>query len=237
MDNETPSTYTGAIKNLSTEERPREKALSKGFGSLTTAELLALLVGSGSRGESVVDLCRRILNGCANKLYQLARLSVADLTKQYRGIGEAKAITILAALELARRYHDENFDELPQVRESYTVFKYIIHNTDIADISHEEFWVVTLNRSKRITGAFCVSKGGTAATVVDTKIVLKTALDHLADGIIVVHNHPSGALNPSGNDNAVTAKLREGCRILDIEFVDHIIIGGKSYYSYVDHGA
>lgn len=237
MEQPTSSTaYTRAIKNLATDDRPREKALAHGFGALTAAELLALLIGSGSRGESVVDLCQRILQDCSDKLYNLARLSVADLTKQYRGIGEAKAITILAALELSRRYHSENFEELPQVRDSSTAFQYITHRANLSDIPHEEFWLITLNRAKRITGAFCISKGGTSATIVDSKILLKTAIDHLADGIIIVHNHPSGNCRPSNMDNALTSRLREGSKILDIEFVDHIIIAGKSYFSYIDHG-
>ena len=236
MEQKQSSAYTRAIKDLATDDRPREKALAHGFSTLTSAELLALLVGSGSKGESVIDLCQRILNDCSNKLYNLARLSIADLTKRYRGIGEAKAITILAALELARRYHSENFEELPQIQDSTTVFQYITHRTNLSDISHEEFWLITLNRAKRITGAYCISKGGTSSTIVDSKIVLKTAIDHIADGIIIVHNHPSGNCNPSGCDNDITRRLREGCTLLEIEMVDHLIVAGKSYFSYVDNG-
>lgn len=235
MEHSTPA-YTRAIKDLASDDRPREKALAHGFSSLTSAELLALLVGSGTRGESVVDLCQRIINGCSGKLYNLARLSIADLTKQYRGIGKAKAITILAALELSRRYHSENFEELPQVRDSLTAFQYIIHHTNLCDILHEEFWLITLNRAKRISGAFCISKGGTSSTIVDNKILLKTAIDHLADAIILVHNHPSGTCRPSAEDNRLTDRLRDACKIIGIEMVDHIIIAGKSYYSYIDHG-
>ena len=226
--------YNRAIKDLASDERPREKALAHGFESLTAPELLAILIGSGSRGESVVDLCRRILGDCGNKLYNLARLSIADLMNRYRGVGEAKAITILAALELARRYHSENFDDMPQITDSRVAFRYI--SDSIRHLPHEEFWLITLNRAKRVTGKYRISRGGTAATVVDVKIVLKTAIEHLADGIIVAHNHPSGTCRPSGNDNEVTRKLREGCRLIDIEMLDHIIVAGENYFSYADNG-
>ena len=226
--------YNRAIKDLAADERPREKAIANGFSSLTNPELLAILIGSGSRGESVVDLCRRILGDCSNKLYNLARLSIADLVNRYRGVGEAKAITILAALELSRRYHSENFDELPQITDSSVAFRYI--GDSLKHLPHEEFWLITLNRAKRVTGKYKISQGGTAATVVDTKIVLKTALEHLADGIIAVHNHPSGSTRPSGCDNDVTHRLREGCKILGIEMIDHLIVAGEKYYSYTDNG-
>lgn len=235
MDSKLPKNYTRAIKDLASDERPREKANIHGFSSLSVAELLAILIGSGTQGESVVDLCQRLLNDNSNKLYNLARMTTAELMRNYRGIGEAKATTILAALELARRYHNENFEEMPQVLNSTTAFNFIRHK--LRDLQHEEFWIITLNRAKRITGSYRISQGGTTATVVDTKIVLKTAIDHLADGIILVHNHPSGNNRPSKQDNDITNKLREGCKLFDIEMVDHIIVAGQSYFSYIDNGA
>ncbi len=231
----TPYNYTRAIKDLACEDRPREKAASKGIRSLTSAELLAILIGSGTPGESVVDLCQRILNANSNKLYHLGRRSIKDLTSSYKGIGEAKATTIIASLELARRYREEDdFEEQPQVTSSEMVYNYIRY--ELCDLEHEEFWIIALNRAKRITGRFMISRGGTAATVVDVKIILKTALQQLADSIIAVHNHPSDSTKPSIADDRLTEKIKIGCAAVDIPIVDHIIISRQGYYSYADNG-
>lgn len=231
MDNN----YTRAIKNLAIEDRPREKAASKGFRSLTTAELLAILIGSGSRGESVVDLCQRILNANDNKLYNLGRRNIQDLTSAFHGIGEAKATTILAALEIARRYREEDeFVELPQLCNSQQVYDYIKY--DLWDLDHEEFWIITLNRAKRITGKFQISHGGTSSTDVDIKILLKTALQQLADCIIAVHNHPSGNIISSRQDDILTENIRKGCAAIGIPLLDHIIVSRAGFYSYLDQG-
>lgn len=227
--------YTRAIKDLAAEDRPREKAASKGFRALTTAELLAILIGSGSRGESVVDLCQRILNANDNKLYNLGRRNIQDLTGMFHGIGEAKATTILAALEIARRYREENNEEERlQLTCSQSVYDYIKY--DLWDLNHEEFWIITLNRAKRITGKFQISHGGTASTDVDIKIVLKTALQQLADCIIAVHNHPSGNIQPSRQDDMITENIRKGCMAIGIPLLDHIIISRMGYFSYMDNG-
>lgn len=227
--------YKRAIKNLAEEDRPREKAERLGFRALTTAELLAILVGSGSRGESVIDLCQRILNANGNKLYNLGRKNIKDLTSSFHGIGKAKAETILAALEIARRYREEdNYEELPQVTDSKKVYDYI--KDDLRDLPNEEFWIITLNRAKRITGRFKISSGGTSGTVVDVKMVLKTAIQQLADCIIAVHNHPSGNLRPSQQDNALTESIRSGGNAIGIPLLDHIIIAQGGYYSYLDNG-
>lgn len=226
--------YTRAIKDLAEEDRPREKAERLGFRALTTAELLAILIGSGSRGESVVDLCQRILGTYDNKLYNLARRNIHDLTSTFHGIGKAKAETILAALEIARRYREENIEPLPQVTDSRQVYEFIRHDIDY--IEHEEFWILTLNRGKRITGKHQISQGGTAGTSVDIKIVLKTALQHLADCIIAVHNHPSGTLLPSFQDDKLTNDLRKGCEAIGIPLLDHIIVSRTGFYSYLDQG-
>lgn len=225
--------YTRAIKNLAAEDRPREKAASKGFRTLTTAELLAILIGSGSRGESVVDLCQRILNANDNKLYNLGRRNIQDLTEAFHGIGEAKATTILAALEIARRYREEDdFEERIQVTNSAQVYNYIKY--DLWDLEHEEFWIITLNRAKRITGKFQISHGGTSSTDVDLKILLKTALQQLADCVIAVHNHPSGTLMPSRQDDVLTEKIKKGCSAIGIPLLDHVIVSRNGYYSYLD---
>lgn len=227
--------YTRAIKDLAAEDRPREKAASKGFRALTTAELLAILIGSGSRGESVVDLCQRILNTNDNKLYRLGQLSIKDLTSAFHGIGEAKATTILAALEIARRYREENkSDERPQLTDSRSVYEYMKY--DLWDLPHEEFWVITLNRSKRVTGRFQISTGGTANTFVDVKILLKTAIQQLADCVIAVHNHPSGNSTPSRQDDMITENIRKGCAAIGIPLLDHIIVSRSGHYSYMDNG-
>lgn len=233
-ENKPQTVYSRAMKDLSVDEMPREKALKYGFEVLTVPELMAILIGSGSRGENVVDLCKRILNDCDGRLSTLARLSTADLMNHYRGVGEAKALIILAALELSRRYHSENFEEMPQVVSSQAAFNCIPQH--LKDIAHEEFWILTLNRAKRVTGKYRISQGGTAATVVDVKMVMKKAIEHLADGIIAVHNHPSGNLRPSSNDDDLTLRLRESGKLLGIEVVDHIIVAGKKFYSYVDNG-
>ena len=226
--------YTRAIKDLALEDRPREKAERLGFRALTTAELLAILVGSGSRGESVVDLCQRILNTYDNKLYNLGRRNIKDLTHSFHGIGKAKAETILAPLEIARRYREEDhYEERPLITDSKKVFDYI--KDDLRDLPNEEFWILTLNRAKRIVGKHCISSGGTAGTTVDIKIVLKTVLQELADSFIAVHNHPSGNLTPSQQDNIITENLRKGGEAIGVPLLDHIIVAQSGYYSYLDN--
>lgn len=232
MDNS--NAYTRAIKDLASEDRPREKAASNGFRVLTTAELLAILIGSGSRGESVVDLCQRILNANDNKLYNLGRRTIQDLSTSFKGVGDAKATTILAALELARRYREEDdFKEQPQITDSKGAYDYIKYN--LWDLDHEEFWIITLNRAKRITGKFQINQGGTSSTLVDIKILLKTALQQLADSIIAVHNHPSNNIMPSRQDDAITKDIKNGCSAIGIPLIDHIIVSRNGYFSYMDN--
>lgn len=229
-----PGSYSRAIKDLACEERPREKAANFGFRSLTVPELLAILIGSGTPGESVIDLCQRILKANDNKLYNLGRRTINDLTSSYKGIGEAKAITILAALELARRYKDEKFEEQPQLTSCAKVYEYL--KWDLCQLDHEEFWLITLNRAKRATGKFVISRGGTSSTVVDVKMLLKTAIQQLADTIIVAHNHPSDNSRPSGPDDDITAKIKTGCQAIDIPLIDHVVVTRNGYYSYAESG-
>ena len=231
----TDNQYTRAIKDLAAEDRPREKAERIGFRALSTAELLAILVGSGSRGESVIDLCQRILNVNGNSLYNLSRCNIHDLTRSFHGIGKAKAETILAALEIARRYREEDYvEERPLVTNSEKVFNYI--KDELQHLPNEEFWILTLNRAKRITGKFQISSGGTAGTIVDVKIVLKTAIQQLADSFIAVHNHPSGNLTPSKQDDLITQNLRNGGEAIGIPLLDHLIVAQNGYFSYLDNG-
>ena len=216
---------------LAEEERPREKAKKHGFSALSTAELLAILVGSGSAGESVVELCRRMLLQFDNKLYLFARQSIKDLMK-FRGIGEVKAIELLAAMELARRYQSEEFLEMPQVTNSDDAYRCL--RPLMQDLDHEEIRILILNRDKRVTDRRRISVCGTSAAVGDVKIIFREALEHRADSIILAHNHPSNNLTPSAADNNLTDQVKKGCQAVGVDLVDHIIVSRSGYYSYND---
>ena len=233
-DTNTMNQQSRALKEqLAAEDRPREKAKEKGFEALTTAELLAIIIGSGTPGESVVDLCQRILRDHNSKLYLVARNSIKDLMR-YKGIGEVKAIEVLAALELSRRYQLEKFEDDALVRESRDADQYLRQRME--HLEHEEIWILLLNRGRRITGSYRVSSGGTAMAVGDVKIILRTALEHLADGMILAHNHPSDTLQPSPQDDALTRQVKDGCKAVGITLLDHIIVcRGGNYYSYADN--
>ncbi len=217
------------------EDRPREKAKRLGFAALSTAELLAILVRMGTPGESVVDLCQRILRDNDGKLYLIARKGISNLAKNYHGIGEVKAIEILAALELARRYQQEEFDDRFQVRSSEDAYRYL--RPSMEHLDHEELLVVLLNHAKQVEECVRVSSGGTAMTVADIKMILRPAIERLASGIVLAHNHPSDNPTPSAMDDRLTDRVRQACAVMDIQLVDHIIVcrGGR-YYSYADHG-
>lgn len=221
-----------AIKQLNESDRPREKAKEKGFQALTDAELLAILIGSGSLKESVVDLCQRILADNDYKFNSLARRTIADLVNSYHGVGEVKAITILAALELGRRYEAEKPIENPQITSSQDIYNYL--RPLMGHLDHEQMRIVTLSRSKRIIRSHIISEGGTSATVGDIKIILRAAINDLADAIILAHNHPSGNLTPSRNDNDLTRQIKTGCTAVGIQLLDHIIVTRSGYYSYLD---
>jgi DNA repair protein RadC len=221
------------IKSWSPEDRPREKLLLKGTSALSDAELIAILLGSGTRTLSAVDLSKNVLRTVDHKLNDLARLSVKDLMKT-KGIGEAKAITIVAALELGRRRKETDADEKPKIassRDAYDLFK--VH---LLDLPHEEFWILLLNRANRVMRKVQISQGGVAGTVADPKLIFKSALEELASGIIVAHNHPSGNLNASQADIDLTKKIKEGARLLEMQLLDHLIIAGQKYFSFADEG-
>jgi DNA repair protein RadC len=219
------------ISKWSLDDRPREKLLLKGNQSLSDAELIAILIGSGSKDESAVDLAKRILNANANNLNKLARLTISDLQK-FKGIGEAKAISIIAALELGRRRRLETALKIPKITSSQAVFE--LMQPIIGDLSHEEFWIIFLNNSNKVIAKQQLSKGGLTGTLVDTRIIFKKAVEVLATGIIVCHNHPSGKLNPSSSDKNITKKIKEAGRVMDINLVDHLIITEKAYFSFAD---
>jgi DNA repair protein RadC len=221
------------ITDWAVEDRPREKLYQKGTSSLSDAELLAILIGSGTRDRSAVDLGRELLSMVDNNLNNLGKLSISDLTKIH-GIGNARAVTIAAALELGRRRKLAEIPELPQIKCSRDVFELI--NPILADLPHEEFWILFLNRSNRVINRMKLSQGGISGTVTDVRLVLKKAIEHLASGIIVCHNHPSGNLNPSESDTRITQKIREAGALVDIQLLDHLIIAEKDYYSFADNG-
>ena len=222
-----------SIKHWSEDDQPREKLLYKGKAALSDAELVAILIGSGSRNESAVDLCKRILQQNNNQLHQLQKQSIQQLM-QFKGIGEAKAITIVAALELAKRLQLSETKELTKIGSSTDVCK--LMQPLIGDLPHEEFWCLLLNNSNKVIYKFQLSKGGLTQTVVDIRMLFKNVLEHLATAIILVHNHPSGQLNPSMADKDITQKIKQAGTTLDIKLLDHLIITATNYLSFADEG-
>ncbi|MGL5785349.1 MAG: RadC family protein [Bacteroidales bacterium] len=221
------------IRQWAEEDRPREKLLSKGVSALSDAELLAILIGSGSPGESAVDLCKKILLRANNNLLNLGRFSMADLC-DFKGIGEAKAITVQAAMELGRRYRKSEVQEKTTITSSADVFNFFY--PQMGSLNHEEFWILLLSPANKIMNQVKVSQGGVAATSVDVKLILKPALLASATSVIACHNHPSGNTTPSPQDNKLTQKIAEAARYMDIKLLDHIILCEQSYYSYADEG-
>lgn len=205
----------------------------KGTTALTDAELIAILIGTGSRKLSAVDLAKKILEGVGNQLHELAKLSVIDLTS-VKGIGSAKAISIVAALELGRRRKDTDVREKQKIGSSREAFDQIAG--DLMDLPHEEFWVLLLNRANRLIRKSRVSEGGVSGTVADPKVIFKLAINHLASGIIVAHNHPSGNRTASQSDMDLTKKLKEAGKFLEVQLLDHLIICGPKYFSFADEG-
>ncbi|MEM9990871.1 MAG: DNA repair protein RadC [Bacteroidota bacterium] len=221
------------LKDWAEEDRPREKFLLKGKQALSDAELLAILLRSGSRSESVVSLSQRILSSASNNLSELGRHSLEQLM-EFKGIGKTKAITIIAAMELGRRRQMTSPAERPQIRSSKDAFDVVAPT--LMDLPHEEFWILLLNRANQVVKKEQISRGGTAGTVVDAKIVFRKALAGEASSIILVHNHPSGNLRPSQADKDITQKLKTAGKALDIAVLDHLIVSSKGYYSFADEG-
>ena len=220
-----------SIKNWSQDDQPREKLRDKGKTTLSDAELIAILIGSGNREESAVALCKRIFASVDNNLNALGKLSISQLM-EFKGIGEAKAITITAALELGRRRKLENTVKLDEISSSRSVFD--VMQPILGDLPHEEFWILYLNNSNKIIQKNQLSKGGITGTLVDVRLVLKNALEVGAVGLVLCHNHPSGTLKPSQADKDITKKLKNAAQSLDITVLDHLIITEKAYYSFAD---
>jgi len=221
------------ITDWAVEDRPREKLIQKGTSSLSDAELLAILISSGTKEKSAVDLGRELLGIVNNNLNSLGKLTIADL-KKLRGIGTARAVTIMAALELGRRRKLAEVPDIPQIKCSKDVAD--IFQPLLSDLLHEEFWILFLNRSNKVTNRMKLSQGGISGTVTDVRMVMKKAIECLASGIIVCHNHPSGNLNPSESDTRITQKIKEAGNLMDIQLLDHLIISDKDYYSFADNG-
>ncbi|MCM1519658.1 MAG: DNA repair protein RadC [Lachnoclostridium sp.] len=222
------------IADLDSDDKPREKALSMGIRSLTNAELMAIILGGGIQGMSVIDLARLILHRNGNSLTAVAKMSLAEMSAKFKGVGPAKAVSLAAAFELGARYRDEMArPEGMTIRGAEDVYKLMRSQLEVID--HEEFWILLLSRSNQVKFKICISQGGTAATVVDIKMLLKRALDGLADSIILVHNHPSGNLRPSVEDERLTRRIKDGAAMLDIRVLDHVIIGQGGYYSFRDN--
>ncbi|MBO3117263.1 DNA repair protein RadC [Winogradskyella sp. DF17] len=222
-----------SIKNWSQDDQPREKLRDKGRAVLSDAELVAILIGSGSKNESAVDLSKRILASVENNLNALGKLSIKQLM-EFKGIGEAKAITIAASLELGRRRRLADSRVVDKIESSQSVYDLML--PILGELPHEEFWILYLNNSNKVIAKNQLSKGGITGTLVDVRLVLKKALEVGATALILCHNHPSGTLKPSNADKAITQKLKTAAISLDIKVLDHLIITEKAYLSFADDG-
>jgi DNA repair protein RadC len=221
------------IKDWALEDRPREKLLYRGISSLSDAELIAILIGSGNSSETAVELSRRIMENVGNNLNELGKLNVENL-KTFKGIGDAKAISIIAAMELGRRRNHSSALEMDKITGSSDVARYI--RPLIGDIPHEEFWAIFLNRQNKIIDKQRLSQGGITGTVIDVRLVLKMAIEKHATSLIFAHNHPSGNLEASDADRKITHQLKDAGSIMDIPLLDHLIITQESYFSFADEG-
>ena len=222
-----------AITDWALDDRPREKMMAKGIGSLSNAELLAILIGSGNQEETAVDLCQRILQSNENDLNTLGKCSIDELRK-FKGVGEAKAISIAAALEIGRRRSQSKIIHKKKIASGKDVYEYF--HPMINDLPYEELWVLLLNRAHKIIDRKKISQGGVSETIVDIRLILKPAIISLASSIILCHNHPSGVVIPSKQDDILTRRLKEATVMLNINLLDHVIISEDKYFSYADEG-
>jgi len=231
MSNPIDNKYS--IKNWAVADRPREKLLQKGRRALSNAELVAILIGSGNREDSAVSLAQKMLTFVNNNLNDLAQCSIKDLQK-FKGIGEAKAVSVAAALELGRRRQATAVEERKTITLPQDVFDLL--NPVIGDLPHEEFWMLDLNNSKKVIKKECISTGGLTSTTVDVRLILKKAIDAMATSVIIAHNHPSGQLKASQSDRQITEKIKTACKLIDIQLVDHIIIANQQFISFYEKG-
>jgi DNA repair protein RadC len=221
------------IKALANDDRPREKMMSLGRHALSDAELIAILMGSGNKTETAVQLARRMLSDQQNNINALAKLSVNEL-KKYKGVGLVKAINISAAFELGRRRSDTEVIDKVKIVTSKSAYELL--QKRLSDLPHEEFWILILNRANKVLKEERLSQGGISGTVVDIRLICKSAIENNASSIVVAHNHPSGQLLPSGQDLSITKRLKEALKMFEINLLDHIIVGDGNYYSFADEG-
>jgi DNA repair protein RadC len=226
--------YKLGIKELAVEDRPREKMLHKGISALSDADLVAILIGSGSAKESAVELARKIMAGYKNNLNELAKATIEELKSGYHGVGEAKAISIVAAMELGRRRLLHQSLEMPSIKSSSDIYN--LFRPVIAHLPHEEFWITLLNRANKVRHRFNISKGGLTGTVIDVRLILKKGLENNASSMILCHNHPSGNIQPSEADIHITSKLKDAGKIMEIPVLDHLIVTENGYFSFADEG-
>ena len=222
------------IKEWSEKDRPREKMMQNGVAVLSDAELLAIIIGTGNKNESAVELARKMLGECHNNINELAQLTVFNMCSKFKGIGEAKAITIIAALELGKRRKTDEVVRRRKISSSIDLFE--LFETNMLDLHHEEFWIALLDGANKVIETKKLSQGGSQNTVVDIPIILKYALEKSAISVAVAHNHPSGQNYPSREDENVTRHIKSGCEAVGLRFLDHIIIARGKYYSFCDEG-
>jgi DNA repair protein RadC len=223
-----------SIKSWAEEDRPREKLLLKGKAALSDAELITILLRTGVVGNSALDIAKKLLHHVKGDLNALGKLTVNEIKKLEKGLGETKAITIVAALELGRRRQSSEVRDKPVIKSSREFFDYMY--SEMSDLPHEEFYVLFLNRANKPITYKHISAGGISGTVVDTKIILRHAIELLASSFIAYHNHPSGNLRPSQADITLTKTLKEAAKLIDVLMLDHLIVGDKNYYSFADNG-
>lgn len=221
------------MKALAEDDRPREKFAGLGRHAISDAELIAILLGSGSRDETAVQLARRMLAGSNNNINELAKLGISEL-KKFKGVGEVKAIHIAAAFELGRRRKDAEPMQKTKITSSNVAYELL--SKRLSDLQHEEFWVLLLDRANQVMKEEKLSKGGVSGTVVDVRLICKLAVEHTASGVVIAHNHPSGQITPSEQDKLITKKLKEALKLFEIALLDHVIVGDQKYYSFSDDG-
>lgn len=224
------------IEDLAADDRPREKALRNGIGSLSNAELIAIIFGNGMKGKSVLTMSQELIARNNGRISDIARKSIKEMVKDNPGVGPAKAISLAAAIELGMRCQAEAPAERARITGSNSVYTLMRHKLQL--LNHEEFWIMMLNRANLVIDTVRISQGGSAATVVDSKMLFRRILEQgdIVSGVILIHNHPSGNHRPSIEDDRLTAKIKEGGALLDIRVLDHIIITPSAYYSYCDEG-
>lgn len=221
------------IKSLAEDDRPREKLATMGRHTLSDAELIGIILGSGNRHETAVQLAQRMLAENQNNINQLAKLSLNDL-KKFKGVGIVKAINIAASFELGRRRKESEATDRIKITSSHVAYE-LLHKR-LSDLPHEEFWILLLNRANQVIKDECLSKGGISGTVVDVRLICRSAIENSASGVIIAHNHPSGQVAPSEQDKSITKKLKEGLKLFEISLLDHIIVGDQKYFSFSDDG-